>query len=311
MIIVDDDKKRPLPELPTEGYSSSSGPSTSAASTAGDSTVASSNWADPPPYTPSDPASSTIMSGTTTTTNSEAGYPDPEEPLVVPHDPTVDILSGDPIPYSSGPSVPPQEEIPDLPHQNRLRIHRAYQPISETLVIDPSLPSPPGTAQKNLELSSTSAPVLARVYVLDCRDLKGRVEMSAQSESGPVKLAVARMPRNAKLAVDVGTKSGPCELFLPLHFSGPLTIHTRTGPVSLGTSLRSRLRILEESSDVRKYWVGDCSDLAEDWRTFERGEWMGDEAEVRTLSGPARVLYWEGIGKVETFVTGLMKKLFG
>ncbi|KZT51109.1 hypothetical protein CALCODRAFT_152143 [Calocera cornea HHB12733] len=316
MIVTDKDKdrRRPLPTPPTSAtptvHSGEGTASTDSDPATTSSEPPSSDWPAPPPYSPSDPASSSsvpIPSGPSS--------PDPLAPRAA-HDAAVDLLDGDPSEYSAGPSVPPpattvlEDEIPPLPRQNHLRIHREGQPISETLVLDPSLPAPPGTAQKNLELSTKSGPVLARVYITEVRDLKRRVELSASSDTGPVKLEIASSPRTCRLAITASSSTGPCAVYLPLHFTGPLTVHTKYGFVSLSPSLQARCRTFEESSDVRSYWVGEWTG-GEEWEAFQQGEWAGDQCEVTTNTGPVRLGYWEGISTVERVVGGIFRKLFG
>ncbi|KZO94805.1 hypothetical protein CALVIDRAFT_190660 [Calocera viscosa TUFC12733] len=278
-------------------------------STLPSSSAPSSDWPAPPPYAPSDPASSSALNITSSSPTTSV----PTQAPQAAHDTSVDLLDGDPSEFSAGPSVPVVvDPIPTLPRQNHLRIHRDGQPVSETLVLDPSLPAPPGTAQKNLELSTRAGPVLARVYIVEARDLKRRVELSATSESGPVKLEIlAVCPRTCRLGIIVGSRSGPCSVSLPDHFTGPLTVHTTHGYVTLGTSLQARCRTFEESATVRSYWVGEWSEDGDELRAFQQGEWEGDMCDVTTYSGPVRVGYWEGISTVERVVGGIFKKLFG
>jgi len=279
MIITEEnkDKKLPIPPAP--------GTSTASASEAGD--------AEPPPYDHSDLGTSTGMSSSMSTGTTIRG-------------PETDLLAGNPDDYSAGPSVlpPGQQQYadpipPNLPKQNKLRVHKDNHSIKDMFVIDANLPAPPGAGtQKNLDLYSANGSVTAKVYLVGV-DVKRRVELAAKSKNGSVKFQIAECPRTMFIDVNCESHNGSVTVLLPPKFTGPLSITHKNGSVTLFPSLKARTRTLDESSTVRRCWVGE-------WPG--EGEWDGDQCIVGSENGSVRIGFWEGEQPEQP---GFFRRLFG
>jgi len=212
----------------------------------------------------------------------------------------IDLLDGeDALGSTSAPFSPTSPTVPpNLPRQNRLKVHRDRSWIKETYLLDASLPTPPGAPEENLSLYAKNAHVFAKVYVTG-EDVKGKVVMDFDSKNGSVDVKIPTCPPNLPLQVTASThRYGNVFLMLPPKFNGPLVIESKNGwPPKLLPSLKAVARSLAEDSQVRRYWIGE-------WNGEE--DWRGDECLIHTWHGHI----WVGFYEEKEEKSGWMKKMW-
>jgi len=232
-------------------------------------------------------------------------------------DPHVDLLEGEGVVAvaSPFPASPPSissaiavSQIPrDLPRQNRLRVNRENSGISDTYVIDPTLPAPPGSHDKALSLFSRNGSIEATVFLTQSpgRTLKGRVELEGLSLNGSLRFSVAECPENMRVSILVETRNGSIALFLPPTFRGPLTINHENGIAHITPALKSRTRTLDETAGMHRCWVGE-------WGDDDDPNWVADECVVGSHNGSVKVGYWDPVEATKSQIPkGILEKVFG
>ncbi|KZO94808.1 hypothetical protein CALVIDRAFT_538592 [Calocera viscosa TUFC12733] len=103
------------------------------------------------------------------------------------------------------------------------------------------------------------------------------------------------------ISVNAESHNGSVTVLLPPKFTGPLTIEHKNGSVTLYPSLKARTRTLDETSTVRRCWVGEWPGEV---------DWEGDECIAGSHNGSVRIGFWEG-EPPEPVPVSLFKRLFG
>jgi len=117
---------------------------------------------------------------------------------------------------------------------DHLRLDRDYSAVSETFVVNLSLPATLGTAKP--ELSSKTVHLLAPAYVMGGRDMKGKVAMSSRNQSGH---ASWLLPSSLATSAYRSISARRTPVYLPPVVPGDLTIHSRKVFIAVNAVLQA------------------------------------------------------------------------
>jgi len=195
--------------------------------------------------------------------------------------------------------------IPSFPPHNHLRISRDDGSIKGTYVIDPSLPTPPGTGTvKELTAHTKDGSVDLKVYLIGGRNLNRRARIIVGSDDGSVKLSVVERPPYMRTWVAAASLDGNVSVSLPPGFNGLLTITHRKGRATLHPNLVAVTRTFEETAVEYKGWIGP-------WTGESIDEWEGDECRILAKDGEVKVGFYEPDSDAGTGgLTGFIRQWF-